>query len=188
MRYSHLHHLRHLETFLGKRVRITSRGELDGFHAYLDQVHSTPSETVLDLSRVYNKEPSTLTITSTDIYDFSITEDYGIYAERLYLQSTNNPLPPAQYISSFQKLLGEVQRAFELGLDITLETPPLPGIHPCVISVGTPEELTFNLSTARLSIKEPFSKGTLHFTFNQAELRTDPILINFLRHKDTNED
>ena len=182
MRYSHLHHLRHLETFLGKRVRITSRGEPDGFHAYLDQVHSTPTETVLDLSRVYNKEPSSLTVTSTDIYDFSITEDYGIYADRLHTQTT----PPAQNISSFQKLLGEVQRAFELGLDITLETSPSPGTHPFVISVGTPEELTFNLSTAKLSIKEPFSEGTHYLIFNQAELRTDPILINFLRHKDTN--
>lgn len=152
MRYSHLHYLRHL-----------------------DQVHSTPSEAVLDLSRVYDKEPSSLTVTSTDIYDFSITEDYGIYAERLHTQTT----PPAQNISSFQKLLGEVQRAFELGLDITLETSPSPGIHPFVISVGTPLELTFNLSTAKLSIKEPFSEGTHYLTFNQAELRTDPILITF---------
>lgn len=186
MQYHSLHHLRHLETFLGKRVHIISKGEPDGFHAYLDGVDTTSEGASLTLSRVYSNEPYTLHIDKTDISYFYISEDYGIFTDRLYVQPIPNPLPPAQNITSFQIFLRELQRAYELGLDITLEYANRPHQPPSVITLGVPVELICTLSSVKLVIKEPYSSGPSIHVFSGPQLILDPILIKFLRHKDTN--
>lgn len=187
MYYNSIRHLRHLETFLGKRVHITSKGEPSGFHAYLDGVDTTSEGASLTLSRVYSDEPYTLHIDKTDITHFHISEDRGIYAERLYTQSVSNPLPPPQNITTYQKFVGELQRAYELGLDITLEYANQPFRPPSVITIGVPVELIFTLSSAKLVIKEPYTSEPFTHVFMGPQLLLDPIRINFLRHKDTNE-
>lgn len=186
MHYHSIHHLQHLETFLGKRVHILSKGEPSGFHAYLDDVHTTSDGASLTLTRPYSNEPYTLHIDKTDISFFHISEDFGIYAERLCTQSIYNQLPPPQHITSFQKFVGELQRAYELGLDITLESVARPHQPQSVITLGEPVELIFTLSSVKLVIKEPFSSAPTTHVFAGPQLLLDPILINFLRHKDTN--
>lgn len=186
MHYTSVKYLRHLETFLGKRVHIISKGELSGFHAYLDDVHTSPDGASLTLSRPYSDEPYTLHIDKTDVHYFYISEDFGIYADRLYIQPKFEQLPPAQHITTFQKFVGELQRAYELGLDITLETVARPHQPQNVITLGVPIELIFTLSSVKLVIKEPYSETPMTHIFSGPQLLLDPILINFLRHKDTN--
>lgn len=186
MYYHSIHHLRHLETFLGKRVHIISKGEPSGFHAYLDGVETTSEGASLTLSRTYSNEQYTLYIDKTDISFFYISEDYGIYAERLYVQPISNPLPPPQHITTYQKFVGELQRAYERGLDITLENVARPHQPQSVITLGVPVELIFTLSSVKLVIKEPYASAPTTHVFAGPQLLLDPILINFLRHKDTN--
>lgn len=186
MYYDSIRHLRHLETFLGKRVHITSKGEPSGFHAYLDDVQTTSEGASLTLTRPYSNEPYTLHIDKTDITYFHISEDRGIYTDRIHIQSVSNPIPPPQNITSSQIFLRELQRAYELGLDITLEYANQPSRPPSVITLGVPVELICTLSSVKLVIKEPYSSGTSTHVFGGPQLILDPIIIKFLRHKDTN--